>query len=400
MADQKATVLGGAAVVAVALVLAGWWFSRDAVPLPAVTGDAITALPMTDAPVTDAPAVPPAPMPETTTDAPATEGAAAVAPQTPIPDTPDSIAIEPPRFDTVRVEADGMALVAGRAEIGADVTILVDDEPVAHTVGDGAGSFAALFTLAPATQPRRMTLQMTLADGSVLRSVQTVVLAATPIAPPLVADAAPTEADVTPEPAPQSQTALMLSDEGVTVLQAPRDAPPLPLSLDAISYAPDGAVQLAGHAAAKIALRIYLDGAGVMDLTSDARGAWSATLPPVAPGLYTLRIDGLDAAGKVTARFETPFKRETLEALAGVTPTPDVAPVIAAQGEAAAPAQPAAPISVTVQTGFTLWKIARDNFGDGVMYVQVFEANRDKIRDPDLIYPGQVFTVPKLKPAP
>jgi nucleoid-associated protein YgaU len=54
----------------------------------------------------------------------------------------------------------------------------------------------------------------------------------------------------------------------------------------------------------------------------------------------------------------------------------------------------AAPVSVTVQPGLTLWAIAEANFGDGVLYVQVFEANKDKIRDPDLIYPGQVFTMP------
>jgi nucleoid-associated protein YgaU len=41
-----------------------------------------------------------------------------------------------------------------------------------------------------------------------------------------------------------------------------------------------------------------------------------------------------------------------------------------------------------------LWGIADRLMGDGYMYVQVFEANKDKIRDPDLIYPGQVFTLP------
>ena len=51
-------------------------------------------------------------------------------------------------------------------------------------------------------------------------------------------------------------------------------------------------------------------------------------------------------------------------------------------------------MQVTVQPGFTLWAIARENYGDGVQYVQVFEANRDRIRDPDLIYPGQIFEVP------
>ncbi len=54
-----------------------------------------------------------------------------------------------------------------------------------------------------------------------------------------------------------------------------------------------------------------------------------------------------------------------------------------------------APVTVTVQPGFTLWGIATERFGEGTMYVQVFEANRDAIRDPDLIYPGQVFTLPQ-----
>ena len=43
---------------------------------------------------------------------------------------------------------------------------------------------------------------------------------------------------------------------------------------------------------------------------------------------------------------------------------------------------------------FTLWGIARDNYGEGILYVRVFEANRGAIRDPDLIYPGQVFDLP------
>ena len=38
---------------------------------------------------------------------------------------------------------------------------------------------------------------------------------------------------------------------------------------------------------------------------------------------------------------------------------------------------------------------ARDTYGDGVLYVQVFEANKDKIKDPDLIYPGQVLRIPE-----
>jgi nucleoid-associated protein YgaU len=73
------------------------------------------------------------------------------------------------------------------------------------------------------------------------------------------------------------------------------------------------------------------------------------------------------------------------------------------EGEASAteatvtPEAEVAPLTVTVQPGFTLWRIATENLGDGIRYVQVFEANKEQIRDPDLIYPGQVFTIPKAE---
>jgi nucleoid-associated protein YgaU len=106
----------------------------------------------------------------------------------------------------------------------------------------------------------------------------------------------------------------------------------------------------------------------------------------VAPGTYTLRVDALDDAGQVSRRAETPFLRETPEALAQAPLRADPAP-------AGAPA-PRAEI-LTVQPGNTLWAIARETYGDGFLYVRVFEANRDQIRDPDLIYPGQVFSLPE-----
>ncbi|MEL7206413.1 MAG: LysM peptidoglycan-binding domain-containing protein, partial [Pseudomonadota bacterium] len=51
--------------------------------------------------------------------------------------------------------------------------------------------------------------------------------------------------------------------------------------------------------------------------------------------------------------------------------------------------------AITVQAGNTLWAISRERYGEGTAYVRIFEANRDRIRDPDLIFPGQVFRVPQ-----
>lgn len=56
---------------------------------------------------------------------------------------------------------------------------------------------------------------------------------------------------------------------------------------------------------------------------------------------------------------------------------------------------PVRPQIVTVQPGFTLWGIASETYGDGFLYVQLYEANKDQIGDPDLIYPGQIFELPE-----
>jgi nucleoid-associated protein YgaU len=113
----------------------------------------------------------------------------------------------------------------------------------------------------------------------------------------------------------------------------------------------------------------------------DETGAWRSALPEVDTGLYTLRVDEVDAGGDVTSRIETPFKRE------------DVA-TLSTQNQEDAPAPPRVSV-VTVQPGSTLWAISREAYGEGILYVRVFEANRDRIRDPDLIYPGQVFELPQ-----
>jgi nucleoid-associated protein YgaU len=50
--------------------------------------------------------------------------------------------------------------------------------------------------------------------------------------------------------------------------------------------------------------------------------------------------------------------------------------------------------SVIIRRGDTLWQIARRVYGKGVRYTTIYLANEDKIRDPDMIEPGQVFGLP------
>ena len=180
--------------------------------------------------------------------------------------------------------------------------------------------------------------------------------------------------------APTAPKVILAGEAGTRVLQDP-EAPPAVMdevAIDTISYTEAGAVELSGRGRPEGNLRVYLDNRAVIDGRIDEDGTWRTELPDVDQGLYALRVDEIDAEGKVRSRAETPFERES-EA--------EVRSALLAQMRNGV-------MQVTVQPGFTLWAIARENYGDGVQYVQVFEANRDRIRDPDLIYPGQIFEVP------
>ena len=48
----------------------------------------------------------------------------------------------------------------------------------------------------------------------------------------------------------------------------------------------------------------------------------------------------------------------------------------------------------TVKKGDCLWNIAKKYYGNGAQYTKIYNANKDKIKNPNLIYPGQVFIIP------
>lgn len=356
----------------------------------------------------------------------------------PVPDAaaevvPDAV-VAPPSFDLVRVEKDGSALVAGAAMPGAMLSLRVTGEEIVSVPADGQGKFVAMFNLAPSVAPRVLSLVMQMPDGAEVAAEGSVVIAPT-VAPVAVA-AAPEEEpreeamaevgtpEAAPAPVPEAEAdaapaALLVTDEGAKVLQSAEEMPPelvANVTIDTITYTPEGAVQLAGRGTPERVVRLYLDNAPLSEAAISATGDWAVTLPEVAAGIYTLRADQVDAAGAVTSRFETPFKRETVEALAAASAgeagtgagaetagEAEVAAEGAAEAEAVveAEAEPVAaagaPVTVTVQPGFTLWQIASEQLGAGPRYVQVFEANKDQIRDPDLIYPGQVFAIPEVE---
>lgn len=190
--------------------------------------------------------------------------------------------------------------------------------------------------------------------------------------------------------------------------------------VDLIGYGAAGDVQISGRAARtdpEGRVQLYLDNRPIALARAEA-GDWRLDLPDIDPGIYTLRVDQLGDEGQVISRFETPFQREAPEVVARAraelgAPAPlaaqtalDAEPAPVPQdrtdaGEAAtipepAPEQPARPevALITVQPGHSLWRISSEHYGEGLRWVQIYRANRGQIRNPDLIYPGQIFTLP------
>ena len=352
-------------------------------------------------------------------------------------------------WDIVRVEPDGSTVIAGRATPGASVVLFMDGSEVGRAEVDASGGFVALLSLGPSTTPRVLSLEERLDDGTRLAGDASVILA--PSAETILAEAetkalnpdlrddeseetasdaadqqtgggsegiaadpasepsdttagasngtesetdeqtrdviVTTEIGAAPSPAaeplqPAAPTVLLADEEGVRILQDPGEAPQAlaNVSIDAINYDSVGDVALTGRSSGAETVRVYLDNAPILDVDIADDGQWRADLPDIDTGTYTLRVDELNAEGDVVSRAETPFRREAVEAI---------------QALDLADEDSRAPISlVTVQPGNTLWGIASSKYGEGILYVRVFEANADRIRDPDLIYPGQIFTVP------
>ncbi|MBU2993101.1 LysM peptidoglycan-binding domain-containing protein [Octadecabacter sp. B2R22] len=389
-------------------------------------------MPVTEVPVAQNSADPteqdvqPAPEPEVS----ATDDVAVEADDAVVETDGDVVEVAPvraPELTDRRFEADGSLLVSGVSEPNKPVAILIDGTEFVRADADADGAFVVIGFIGYSETPRVMELQSD-PDGAARLADRRFILDANPA--PIETAAADVTAVATPEPAPETTdettsepeqfpepseaepelpepaeavlveedeqpetvtpaapVVLALTEDGVDVVQPAiaSNSPPEVMSsvaLDAITYDPDGEVVLQGRAVGDGFVQFYVDNAPISRLPVDADGGWRGDLPDVDTGVYTLRIDELDAQGAVVSRIETPFLREApedvVEAMAADVANPDF--TVATR---------------TVQPGATLWAIAEERYGSGVLYVKVFEANRESIRDPNLIYPGQVFTMPR-----
>lgn len=267
-----------------------------------------------------------------------------------------------PSFDIVRVTPRGDAVVAGRSEPNAEVFLQQNGREIGRSQADAQGQWVILPSqpLAPGGQELSLTAR-TPGGVEVKGNAPVVVLVPEPAQPGQAVAALP-------------QVVLTPAAEIPRLLQAPA-ASGSKLSLNVVDYDDKGEIRFAGVAPPGATLRVYVDNRPVGDAQTDAKGRWMLQPGSTVPiGNHQLRVDQVTPAGQVASRIELPFQRTS------------IAGAELAGGR------------VVVQPGQNLWRMARQAYGQGVRYTVIYEANRDQIKDPNRIYPGQAIALPQTNP--
>jgi nucleoid-associated protein YgaU len=277
-----------------------------------------------------------------------------------------------PSFDIVRIGPEGDTVMAGRARPGSTVIILDNGKPIGEVTADNRGEWVFVPKTPMLPGSRELTLEMRAQGEKAVTSSNVVVL----VVPERDKDIAGRPAPGFPD-RPSGALALKVPRGGgpSILLQSPSGKPDAGLSVETLDYDDRGRLTISGRARPKAKVNVYLNNGFIGQARADADGGWRLSPDaPIEPGLYTLRADQIDAWGKVAARVSMPFQRAQfrIDKMADAAPEP----------------------FVIVQPGNSLWRLARRVYGQGTQYTTIFRANKDQIKDPDLIFPGQVFAIP------
>ena len=309
-----------------------------------------------------------APAPAANVAASPTTGPGANLPSRPAASAGSSGTVMAPSFDIARIEPNGRAVIAGRATPSARIVLLDGGREIARAAADGRGEWVLLVQDPPLASGQHELRVVQHIEGRAPVTSEQVVVAVVP-APAPTGSSEPTT--------PKDETLVMVVPPGgaATLVQ-----PPSPvgvprsgdLAMSTLDYDDRGQVTITGQATAGGSVRAYLNGAPVAEGRAGRDGRWQlAPEKPINPGIHTLRLDRLDETGRPTARLEIKFDRAQMTAPAG-------------EGR-----------RLHVVRGDNLWNISRAHYGEGGRFTVIFAANREQIRDPNLIYPGQIFSLPK-----
>jgi len=388
-----------------------------------------------------APKAPPRP-PTAAAVAPAAPPVEKPAPETSAP-ADQQAGVTVPSFDILRVEPDGSVVIAGKAAPSSNVDVVAGSTVLGSARAADNGDFAVALDQALKPGDHQLVLRATGTDNKAATSEQTAIVSVpdkengqvlalveqpgqasrmitTPQAQtPATAEPAAAKQDkpVPPSASPQAQPepaqkpadqALATPAQNPAAATAQPGAQPQqqsPIAVEAVEIEGD-TIFVAGRATQGKRVAVYANDTLIgSDGVSPAGRFLVQSQHPLAVGDYIIRADLTEKDGTVIASARVPFRREAGENISAVAPKADEKAAGAQADQSTAGTAPAAgattaqPLenvagSVIIRKGDNLWTISKRTYGRGTRYTTIYLANADQIKNPDLIWPGQVFSMP------
>lgn len=326
-------------------------------------------------------------------------------------------------IDVARVQPDGMAVFAGKGAAGGQVFITENGAILAQNAINEQGEWVVLPEEPLSPGAHLLELQMVTKEGLTVRADVSLVveIAQSKDEKPLVAvvpqtdEAAPQllqkpedDADVTatdtiiaansaasdaakpaddssvitenkPDTASatasstQTELASQSDDQAAETVAEILGQAEIFIQIGSLSWGADGTLFLHGVASGGDIVSGMIDGTDLADYQLGSTGRWS------------LSADGDLFDDGISKRAQIQLLNDTGKTLAETSLSINKAQLQAGLDGS---------LMVVVHKGDALWRIAYRSYGKGVRYVDIFKRNADKIIDPDLIYPDQIFAVP------
>lgn len=288
-------------------------------------------------------------------------------------------------IDSVDYDDKGNMVFAGRGPAGSKVQLYMDNNPVA----EGAIGADGTWSIAPPGQiavgPHTLRADEIGADGGVKSRVEI---------PFFREDAAKVLASRAPAPAQPETTTAQTT---VTVKTADGQATVTATAPVTVEVKPEQPAQAEKPAEQTIAAAEPAPAATPAQPAPEPAAPAQAEAPAAAPPAEQPAAAAPAEQPGATAPAEQPAAApaEQPAAAAEAKPAEPAAPAAGTEQQVTAAAQPVPDAKIIIQPGNNLWKLSRQIYGKGVMYTVIYEANRDYIRNPNLIYPGQIFVTPR-----
>jgi nucleoid-associated protein YgaU len=209
--------------------------------------------------------------------------------------------------------------------------------------------------------------------------------------------------DIAAAPSSNADAEASVPDEPVALTGEASAAPAPEAAADIAAIRPDLSIKaaeaearrlyVAGEAAPGTLVRVYADEDLIGEARTNRDGTWLVeAAKEVSVGQVLIRADAVARnPAAPSAQVELPFIRYA----DGIVLEPAAAVADAGDSSQAVAAGLPSPTYVLIRRGDNLWRISRRKYGRGIRFKAIFAANRDRIRNPHRIYPGQVFVLPK-----